>query len=276
MAYTAAALAAFAGNSVLCRLALGRQAIDAASFSTIRLLSGAAALLLIMWAADRRGQPVERSWTSAVLLFLYAVPFSLAYLTLTAGTGALILFGSVQLTMIAAALGLGERPRPAQWVGLALALAGLVYLVSPGLTAPPPTGAALMALAGISWGIYSIRGRRAADPLAQTASNFVRAVPFAIAVSTIALAHANVHAAGILFAIASGALTSGVGYVLWYSALKGLTAARAAVVQLLVPVLAALGGVIFIGETVSSRLVVSASVVLGGIALALIGGRRLS
>jgi drug/metabolite transporter (DMT)-like permease len=273
-AYTAAALVAFAGNSVLCRLALGRQSIDPASFSTVRLIAGAAVLLLISGSTRSRTRHVEPSWTSAAILFVYAVPFSLAYVSLTVGTGALILFGAVQLTMMAAALRLGERPRPAQWLGLTLALAGLVYLVLPGLAAPPLSGAALMAVAGIAWGVYSARGRAATDPLAQTTSNFVRAVPFAAAFSLATLSRANLHTSGILLAVASGALTSGIGYVLWYAALRGLTGARAAVVQLLVPTLAGAGGVVFIGESVSVRLIVSAVTVLGGIALAIFGAAR--
>lgn len=272
---TTAALAAFAANSVLCRMALGQRTIDAATFSTIRLAAGAVALLLVMaWTRDR-GLRLKGSWTSASMLFLYAAPFSFAYLSLGAGTGALILFGSVQVTMLLAALRSGERPCPLQWLGFGLALAGFVYLVLPGLAAPSLSGSALMALAGFSWGVYSLRGRGAADPLAQTAGNFVRSVPFAVAIGLVALPHFHLEPIGAVLAVASGALASGGGYVVWYAALRGLSATRAAVVQLSVPVLAAAGGVVFLAERVSVRLVLSATLVLGGIALALIGRERL-
>ncbi len=268
---TASALVAFAANSVLCRLALGRAAIDAASFSTIRLASGALALLLLCQGLRSRPFGVRGNWRSAALLFLYAVPFSFAYLSLSAGTGALILFGSVQATMLVAALGTGERPHPLHWLGLTLALGGLVVLVLPGLQAPAPAGAVLMAVGGISWGIYSLRGRSPAGPLAETTGNFIRALPLALAVSLLSVRHLHLSARGILLAGISGAIASGVGYVLWYAALKGLSAARAATVQLPVPVLAAAGGVIVLSESVSLRLVAAAILILGGVALALAG-----
>jgi drug/metabolite transporter (DMT)-like permease len=274
IAFTALALVAFAANSVLCRIALSRATIDAATFSTIRLTAGAATLLLITVLTGKRSSLVETSWISAGMLFLYAVPFSFAYTRLNTGTGALILFGCVQLTMMSAALWSGERPHPLQWLGVTLALAGLVYLVLPGLEAPSFTGAALMALAGFSWGVYSLRGRSAADPLAQTTSNFVRTVPLVLAVSVLTLPRLNVQLDGVLLAVASGALASGLGYVVWYEALRGLTATRAAVVQLLVPILAALGGVIFLAEAVTWRLAFSGVIILGGIGLALIGRER--
>lgn len=273
---TALALVAFAANSVLCRVALRDATIDAATFSTIRLTAGAATLLLVTAWLRRSASPADGSWMSAGMLFLYAVPFSFAYTSLSAGTGALILFGCVQATMIVAALASGERPHPLQWSGLALALGGLVCLVLPGLATPSLAGAVLMALAGFSWGIYSLRGRSAADPLAQTTNNFVRCVPLVLVVSLLALPRFHMQRQGILLAIASGALASGLGYVAWYEALRGLTATRAAVVQLLVPVLAALGGVIFLVETISARLVLSAAMVLGGTGLALMGRERLS
>ena len=210
------------------------------------------------------------------MLFLYAVPFSFAYTRLSTGTGSLILFGCVQMTMMIAALLSGERPHPLQWLGLTLALAGLVFLVLPGLEAPSFAGATLMAIAGFSWGVYSLRGRNAVNPLEQTTNNFVRTVPLVLAVSLIARSQFHVERRGILLAIASGALASALGYVVWYEALRGLTATRAAAVQLLVPILAALGGVIFLAEAVSTRLLLSAVMVLGGIALTLIGRERLS
>jgi len=274
-AFTALALVAFAANSVLCRLALGAATIDAASFSTLRLASGAVVLWLtaavlkykISWMPRSRG-------ISPILLFGYAVPFSFAYIALGAGTGALILFGAVQITMILSALRSGEKPHPLEWTGLMLALAGLVYLLSPGLTAPSPTSSALMVIAGVSWGIYSIRGCGTASPLADTAHNFVHALPLAVGVNVVLFRDLEVSAEGVLLAVLSGALASGLGYVVWYSALRGLTAMRAATVQLAVPVLAAAGGVIFLSELVSTRLFVSAVVILGGVGLALMGRQR--
>lgn len=267
--FTVSALVAFAANSLLCRQALGHAAIDAASFSTIRLASGAAVLLLITRATRRGSMAMRGTWGSAALLSLYAVPFSFAYVSLGAGTGALILFGAVQATMLAAALSSGARPHAVQWTGLALALGGLVYLVMPGLAAPSPVGCALMTIAGVAWGVYSLRGRGASAPLAETAGNFVRAVPIGVGVSVLAAARANVSLAGVLLAVLSGALASGLGYVAWYAALSGLTATRAATVQLAVPVLAAAGGVAFLAERITIRLIVAAVLILGGVALAL-------
>jgi drug/metabolite transporter (DMT)-like permease len=271
---TGLALVAFAANSVLCRLALGGALIDAASFTTARLTSGAVALLIITALVNKNlpssGRRVK--FISALLLFLYAAAFSFAYTGLTTGTGALILFGSVQATMLAFALRSGERPHPLEWAGLALALVGLVYLVLPGLAAPPPVSSAFMAVAGVSWGLYSLRGRGATDPLADTTRNFVLALPLAFAVSLLTLrGGAHVSTSGVLLAVLSGALASGVGYVMWYAALRGLTATRAATVQLPVPVLAAVGGVLFMSESVSLRLLLAATAILGGVALALFG-----
>jgi drug/metabolite transporter (DMT)-like permease len=276
ISFTSLALVAFAANSVLCRIALRHATIDAATFSTIRLTAGAATLLLISTPTRRGTSSAKSSWISAGMLFLYAVPFSFAYTRLSTGTGALILFGCVQMTMMLAALLSGERPHPLQWFGLTLALTGLVYLVLPGLEAPSFAGTTLMAIAGVSWGVYSLRGRSAVIPLAQTTNNFVRTVPLVLAVSLLARSQFHVERQGILLAIASGALASALGYVVWYEALRGLTSTRAAAVQLLVPILAALGGVIFLAEAISARLVLSAVMVLGGIALTLIGRERLS
>jgi drug/metabolite transporter (DMT)-like permease len=269
------ALIAFAANSILCRRALGRESIDPATFSTIRLACGAVALMVFARVRRSRTFPLGGTWTSAILLFLYAVPFSFAYLSLGAGTGALVLFGSVQATMMVAAIRSGERPHPLQWLGLALALGGLVYLVFPGLRAPSAAGSALMAIAGMSWGIYSLRGRGTANPLLETAGNFTRAVPPALLVSLVLLRQVHVTPAGALLAIASGVLASGGGYVLWYAALTGLTATRAAFVQLPVPVLTAVAGVVFLSETVSLRLALASILILGGVALALLGRERL-
>jgi drug/metabolite transporter (DMT)-like permease len=266
--YTVLALIAFASNSVLCRVALRDGAIDPASFSTIRLAAGAVTLLFVTSFTGKRALP--GSWTSAVILFLYAVPFSFAYTRVTAGAGALILFGAVQLTMISAGLWRGERPRPLQWFGLGLSLAGLVYLLLPGIGTPSLSGGALMGLAGCSWGVYSLRGRGAANPLAQTTSNFVRSVPLILAVSLLTTSQFHVERTGALFALVSGVVASGLGYVVWYVALRSLTATRAAVVQLAVPILAAAGGVTFLGEILSPRLVIASTMVLGGIGLALL------
>lgn len=269
VALTAAALVAFAGNSLLCRMALGQGSIDAASFSTIRLMAGACSLAVISAAHGSRARASADAWTSAAALFLYAIPFSFAYVWLPTGTGALILFGAVQVTMMLGALAGGERPRARQWAGLVLAVAGLVYLVLPGLAAPPLAGAALMAVAGIAWGVYSLRGRGAANPLRQNAGSFARSIPMALVVSILAFEQLHLEARGVLLAVASGALASGLGYVAWYSALRSLSATRASLVQLLVPILAAAGGIAFLGEPLSLRLVLSAVIVLGGIALAL-------
>ena len=272
---TVLALTAFAANSILCRLALEGPAIDAASFTTVRLSSGALALLVVSWLTSRSspsGPP--GSWSAASLLFFYAVPFSFAYLSLSAGTGALILFAAVQLTMILAALLSGERPARLEWLGLVAALAGLVYLVSPGLSAPSPAGSVLMGLAGISWGLYSLAGRGVQDPIRVTTGNFVRAVPFTFLVSALAFRSVELSGRGVLLAVVSGALTSGLGYVIWYAALPGLSATRAATVQLSVPVLAAVGGVLFLFENVTLRLLFSATLILGGIGLSLPGKQK--
>jgi drug/metabolite transporter (DMT)-like permease len=209
------------------------------------------------------------NWTAAALLFLYAVPFSFAYVNLSTGTGALILFGSVQATMLIAALASGEQPHPLQWVGLAVAVGGLVYLVLPGISAPSPLGSLLMAVAGIAWGLYSLVGRRVVDPLGQTRDNFVRSLPMAAVVSLAAAGDLRITLSGAALAVASGAVASGVGYAIWYTALGGLTATLAATVQLSVPIIAAAGGIVFMGETVTRRLLVASVLVLGGVALAL-------
>lgn len=266
---TALALLAFAGNSLLCRIALSRTAIDAASFTLLRIAAGALVLgLIARWhRASRTG---SGTWISAAALFAYAAGFSFAYRALSAATGALLLFGAVQATMIGHGLVLGERLRPLQWTGLALALAGLVVLVLPGLAAPSPEAAALMLMAGVAWGIYSLRGRGAGDPTRVTAGNFLRAVPFAMALSLLStVSGMSVDATGAACAIASGALTSGVGYAVWYAALPTLGATRAATVQLSVPVLTAIGGVLLLGEVASARLALAAVAILGGIALVL-------
>lgn len=266
---TAVAMLAFAANSLLCRLALQQRGIDPASFASIRLVSGAITLAVIVRFRTARLSPGHADWLAATMLFAYVAFFSFAYLTLPAGTGALILFGAVQLTMLAVGLRSGEMFGPVAWLGLAMAVAGLVYLVSPGVAAPPLLGAALMAIAGMAWGVYSLRGRGVADPLAATAGNFTRAVPLALLLSLLFAANAYADSAGVALAIASGALTSGIGYVIWYAALSKLSAMRAATVQLSVPLIAAFGGVAFLSEAITPRLVAASVAILGGIALVL-------
>jgi len=269
---TALAMIAFAGNSLLCRQALKHTTIDAATFTLVRIVSGAVCLWIIVQI--RKGAVRKAgSWPSALALFGYAALFSFAYLQLTAGTGALLLFGAVQATMIFWALQKGERLRFLQIAGLLLAIAGLVALVLPGISAPPLGAAALMLGAGIAWGIYSLRGKGGADPLGATAGNFFRAVPMAAALSIAALRWANLDRAGIGYAIVSGALASGVGYAIWYSALPALKASAAATVQLSVPVLAAAGGILFLGETITLRFVLASLAILGGIALVIVERR---
>jgi drug/metabolite transporter (DMT)-like permease len=263
---TAASLLAFAGNSLLCRLALTRTAIDAASFTTVRVVSGA--VVLIMMVHFRSGtKHTGGSWLSALALLLYAAGFSFAYVKLTAGTGALLLFGAVQATMISVGVLRGERLSVIQWSGLLLAYAGLVTLVLPGLAAPPLVSAALMVLAGVAWGVYSLRGKGAGDPTAVTAGNFMRAVPLAVLVSTLTFRLRSVDLNGVLYAVASGAVASGMGYVIWYTALRTLRATSAATVQLSVPVIAATGGVLMLHEPITVRLVVAAIAILGGVAV---------
>ena len=269
---TALAMIAFAGNSLLCRQALKHTAIDAATFTLVRILSGAICLWVI--AQVRKGSLRNAgSWPSALALFGYAALFSFAYLRLTAGTGALLLFGAVQATMIFWALKKGERLRMPQMGGLLLAIAGLVALVFPGLSAPPLGAAALMLGAGIAWGIYSLRGKGSGDPLGATAGNFLRAVPMAVILSVVALRSAHFDGAGVCYAIVSGALASGVGYAIWYSALPALKASAAATVQLSVPVLAAAGGIAFLGEQITLRFALASIAVLGGIALVILERR---
>jgi drug/metabolite transporter (DMT)-like permease len=256
----------FAGNSLLCRQALKNTAIDPASFTAIRIASGAFALWTIVCLRDGARSP-RGSWASAFALFAYAATFSYAYTALTAGTGALILFGAVQATMIGYGLARGERLGTVQVVGLVLALGGLAGLLLPGLSAPPISGAVLMLAAGVAWGVYSLRGRSAGDATQVTAGNFIRAVPFALALGFGMLPWARIDTAGVAYAVASGALASGVGYAIWYSALRGLTATSAATVQLSVPVIAAAGGILLLHEALTLRLVLASLAILGGIAI---------
>jgi drug/metabolite transporter (DMT)-like permease len=266
---TAVAMLAFAANSLLCRLALQQASIDAASFGSVRLVSGALMLGALVRLRAGPLRAARSDWFAAAMLWAYVACFSFAYLGLAAGTGALILFGAVQVTMFSLGLRAGERFTAAAWAGLALAVAGLLYLVAPGMAAPAPQSAALMATAGIAWGLYSLRGRGAGDPVAATAGNFLCATPMALALSLVFVGSLQASAAGVALAIASGALTSGLGYVVWYAALPGLSALRAATVQLSVPPLAALGGVLLLSETLSIRLLLASAAILGGVGLVL-------
>ncbi len=270
VALTFLALLAFAGNSLLCRAALRHTGMDAASFTGLRLVSGA--LMLYVLVRLRGGTQAGRGqWVSAAALFAYAALFSFAYLQLSAGTGALLLFGAVQASMIAWGLLHGERFSLLQLAGLALALAGLVGLLLPGLSAPPLGAGLLMLGAGVAWGIYSLRGKGAGDPLRVTAGNFARTVPMALLLGLGLQAQTQWDGVGALYAVASGAITSGLGYAIWYTVLPQLQASQAATLQLSVPLLAAFGGVLLLGEAWSLRLLLASLAILGGVALVIRG-----
>lgn len=260
------AMLAFAGNSLLCRVALRDTAIDAATFTSIRLASGALLLAILLRTRGKR-PTAAGSWPMAAMLFAYAVCFSFAYRDLTAATGALLLFGAVQLTMTAYGLVSGERLRGLRLVGVVVAIAGLVWLLLPGLSAPPYFAAALMLAAGVAWGVYSLLGRSAGEPIAATGGNFIRALPFAALVSLAVAGQASPDPTGLFYAVVSGAVTSGLGYVLWYAALPTLTATSAATIQLCVPAIAALGGAVLLAEPITARLLLASAAILGGIAL---------
>ena len=263
---TVFAMLAFASNSLLCRVALRDTTIDAATFTSIRLASGALLLAILLRARGRRPMAAG-SWPMAAMLAAYAVCFSFAYRDLSAATGALLLFGAVQLTMTGYGLFSGERLRGLRLVGVLVAVAGLVWLLLPGLSAPPPFAAGLMLAAGLAWGVYSLLGRSAGDPTAATGGNFLRAVPFAAAISLAAAPQASSDPLGLFYAVVSGAVTSGLGYVLWYAALPALSATSAATIQLCVPAIAALGGVVLLAEPITARLLLASMAILGGIAL---------
>lgn len=265
-------MVAFAGNSLLCRLALATSDLDAASFTTIRLVTGAAVLAFLV-ILRRTDVGLGGDWISAASLFVYAAGFSFAYIALPTATGALILFGAVQATMIGYGLMQGERLNVRQSVGIMLAILGLLILFLPGLEAPPLLDSALMASAGIAWGLYSLRGRGAGDSTAATAGNFLRAVPLALVVSLLMWGSASWDISGAVYAIASGALASGVGYAIWYSVLPFLRATTAATVQLSVPAIAAMGGVAFLAEPVSLQLIAASAAILGGVAIFVISKR---
>lgn len=270
---TAVAMSAFAGNSLLCRIALRDTSVDAASFTAVRLLSGAVVLVLLL---RRRGSPIAGSYRSALVLFCYAAAFSFAYLKLQAGTGALLQFGAVQLGMLGVGIRRGERLTPRGLLGLLLALGGLVVLLLPGASAPPVGAALLMLLAGLSWAAYSLLGKGVPDPLATSAGNFLRAVPLALGLAVVCLPQRDWDGLGLAYAVLSGALTSGVGYAIWYAALRGLGALQASTVQLSVPVLAALAGAVVLDESLTLRLALTSVAVLAGVALCLTGRRPTS
>ncbi len=282
VSFTLLALVAFAANSVLCRLALDNNTIDASSFTVVRLASGIIMLMVILKFTSKQTQPSNHtdrpkqgSWISALMLFLYATAFSFAYVSLDTGTGALVLFGAVQITMIFAHVMAGNRLHIFEWSGLLLAFTGFVYLVLPDVTTPSFSGFVLMTLAGIAWGIYTLRGKKTVSPLSDTAFNFLRTTPFVIALVLMALPSIQLSSEGIMLAIMSGALASGIGYTLWYIALGGLSATVAAVVQLLVPIIAAVGGIIFVSETITQRLILSGMMILGGVLIIILGQRYL-
>ena len=266
---TAIAMLAFAANSLLCRLALAEGLIDAATFASVRTIAGAIMLGLILLFRGGSRARLATNWRTVAALFIYLVFFSFAYLSLSAGTGALLLFGAVQLTMFVVALREGEKFPVVSSIGFVLALCGLIYLVLPGVTAPEPVGAILMILAGIAWGFYSLLGRNAVDPLQATANNFLFCVPLVLLVSLFFLPDFHSSVNGLILAVVSGAITSGCGYVIWYAALSGLSATRAATVQLSVPVIAAFGGVLLLTEPVTLRLLLASVATLGGVAIVL-------
>jgi len=269
---TALALLAFAANSVLCKLALGTTAIDAASFTMIRLLSGAFALILILKVQRKPISTSKRkNWLSGVMLFLYAITFSYAYNSLDTGTGALILFGAVQITIIAHSIILGNKLHMLEWFGALISFTGFIYLMQPGVSSPSLVGFLLMSTAGIAWGIYTVRGQRSKSPLPDTTFNFLKTIPFIVILWIISSKNTHFTIEGVLLAIVSGGITSGIGYTIWYMAIRGLSSIQTAVVQLLVPVIAAFGGVLFISEIITLRLTISSLLILGGVLTVTLG-----
>ena len=274
--FTGLALIAFAANSVLCRLALGESAIDASTFTIVRLLAGAIVLTVIMSISkiksnSNTNSSTKGSWPASIALFIYGLTFSFAYVTLDTATGALILFGSVQITMILMSIFSGNRLHISEWFGMAIAFTGFVYLILPGVTTPSVIGFLLMTVSGIAWGIYTLKGRGSKNPIMDTAFNFLRTMPFVIILAIVTFKYAHYSSEGILLAVLSGSIASGIGYMIWYSALSGLSVTQAAVLQLLVPVIAAVGGIIFVSESISFRLTVSSAMILGGILMVVLG-----
>ena len=274
LASTLFALLAFAANSVLCRLALGENAIDATSFTVIRLLSGIVILIIVMQLTSKSNEKKPKtkgSWLAASMLFIYAIAFSFGYVSLDTGTGALILFGGVQITMIMVSVISGNKLHFTEWTGLVIAFTGFVYLIIPSLVTPSFVGFILMAISGIAWGLYTLLGRTSKNPLSDTAYNFLRTSPFILILVIFGLDNVHITSMGILLAILSGAIASGIGYFVWYIALRGLSVTQAAVVQLFVPVIAGVGGVIFTNELITLRLIESSALVLGGILMVILG-----
>lgn len=271
---TALAMVAFAANSLLCRMALDHDLADPASFTFVRIVSGAIMLVLLVTMRDRKWNLRTPSFAAVAALFCYMIFFSFAYVTLSAATGALLLFGAVQFTMFSVGLKNGERFGPIAWLGFAAAIVGLIYLVVPGVTAPEPFGALLMIVAGVAWGIYSLIGRGATDPLHETARNFLYATLPACLTGVVFFRNLSIEVEGVILATASGAIASGVGYAIWYWVLPSLAATRAATVQLSVPVLAAIGGVLFLSEDVTMRVGVASLLTVGGIWLVLTENNR--
>jgi drug/metabolite transporter (DMT)-like permease len=269
---TVLALIAFAANSVLCRLALGNGFIDASSFTVIRLLSGSIALFIILSIkGNNKGVLSKGSWTASFMLFLYAITFSYAYLSVDTGTGALILFGTVQITMILLSLISGTRLHISEWSGVIIAFTGFIYLILPSITTPSINGFIMMIVSGISWGIYTLRGRSSKNPFMDTTYNFLRTIPFVVLLAFLTMKNISYSSEGVILALLSGTITSGVGYTIWYIALRGLSSTQAAVIQLAVPVIAAIGGVVFMSEIITFRLIISTSIVLGGILMVVLG-----
>jgi len=269
---TCIALIAFAANSVLARLALGNNTIGASGFTSIRLLTGAIVLFtLIQFRKNKTAPSTKGSWFSGFMLFIYAITFSYAYLSLDTGTGALILFGAVQITMILISIYNGNRLHFTEWLGVIIAFTGFIYLILPGVNTPSTIGFILMSLAGIAWGFYTIKGRTSKNPSVDTAYNFIKTIPFIFVLLLITFNKENYSFEGIILALISGGITSGIGYTIWYMALKWLTSIQAAVVQLLVPVIAAFGGVLFIAETITQRLTIASLLILGGVLIVALG-----
>ncbi len=270
--FTVLALIAFAANSVLCRSALGENLIDPASFTSIRLLSGGVMLMVILqFNRKNKSSSTKGSWLASIMLFLYAAAFSFAYITLDTGTGALILFAAVQITMILVSIVSGNKLHATEWIGLTIAFLGFVYLILPGITTPSATGFSLMTIAGIAWGFYTIKGQGSKNPLFDTAYNFSRSILFILILMIITFQFSHISSKGILLAMISGGITSGIGYTIWYVALGGLSITQAAVVQLSVPVIASLGGVVFVSEQITLRYILASLLILGGILIVVLG-----
>ncbi|MEO9458053.1 MAG: DMT family transporter [Lentilitoribacter sp.] len=269
---TTITMIAFGANSIFGRVALEGDAIDPSSYSFIRLLSGAIMLAILVGVSSgvSKKNLSHGNIISALCLFAYAAAFSFSYVNIETGVGALILFACVQAVMIGWALYKGDRPSLFEWLGITVAFGAFIWLVSPGLEAPDPIAATLMAISGIAWGAYSLRGKSSSDPLKATAGNFLLSVPMGLVLLFITISSSQVTVFGVILAIASGAITSGMGYALWYKVLPQLTATRASIVQLTVPVVAGIGGLIFLSEPLTFRFVLASALILGGVAISIV------